>query len=43
MEDALAPLDGGGQRGAVEHVGLEQAQALRRPVQLHQVRVLGIA
>ena len=42
MEDALAPLDGGGQRGAVQHVGLKQPQALRRPVQLHQMRVLGI-
>ena len=40
MEDALATLNGGGERGAVEHVGLEQAQALRRAVQLHQMRVL---
>ena len=40
VEDALAPLHGGGQRGAVQHVGLEQPQVLRRPVQLHQMRVL---
>ena len=43
MEDPPAPGDRGGQRAAVEHVGPEQPEVLRRPFQLPQVGVLGIS
>ena len=42
MEDPLAPRDRGRQRVGVKHVGLEQAQVPRGPVQPAQVGVLRI-
>jgi hypothetical protein len=42
VEDPLAPGDRGRQRVPVEHVGLEQEQALRSSLQPPQVGVLGI-
>ena len=42
VEDTLAPGDRGRQGVAIEHVGSEQEQPLRGPVQQLQVGVLGI-
>lgn len=40
VEDALAPREGGHQRVVVEHVGFEEPEVVRGPVQPLQKRVL---